>query len=110
MPRQSHRRQAGELPRRAALSTRRMTLERLEERRLLTVTQLAADLAVNSSLVEMGGLVYFAGSTIATGSELWVSDGTSAGTHVVADIQAGAASSSPTYLVNVGNVLYFRAT
>jgi ELWxxDGT repeat protein len=88
----------------------RLAVEPLEDRRLLTVTQLVADLTVSSPIVEMGGLAYFAGSTSATGAELWVSDGTVAGTHIVADLVPGTGSSAPVYLSAFGNLLYFGAT
>ncbi|MEZ5990302.1 MAG: hypothetical protein R3F30_14515 [Planctomycetota bacterium] len=39
----------------------------------------------------------------------WRTDGTAAGTTMVADINAGAGSSSPHYLTVVGSLLYFRA-
>ena len=45
----------------------------------------------------------------ATGTELWETDGTEAGTKIVADINPGAPSSSPTNLYTFGNKLYFTA-
>ncbi len=50
------------------------------------------------------GKVYFAATSSTSGREIWVSDGTAAGTTQIADIAAGAASSSPT---NLG--LYYDA-
>ncbi|MCD9855174.1 T9SS type A sorting domain-containing protein [Epilithonimonas sp. JDS] len=44
-----------------------------------------------------------------TGTELWESDGTEAGTRIVADISPGLSSSSPTNLYNFGGRLYFIA-
>ena len=43
------------------------------------------------------------------GIELYVTDGTEAGTTVVKDIRSGSSSSSPSYLTPVGNETYFRA-
>jgi len=43
------------------------------------------------------------------GRELWKSDGTTAGTVRVKDIRAGAGSSNPRDLVNVGGTLFFLA-
>ncbi|MEZ5038386.1 MAG: MopE-related protein [Saprospiraceae bacterium] len=43
------------------------------------------------------------------GRELWVSDGTTEGTFVLADINEGPEDSDPTYLTRVGNRLYFVA-
>jgi len=37
-------------------------------------------------------------ATTADGTELWKSDGTSAGTLIVSNLNAGSASSSPAYL------------
>jgi ELWxxDGT repeat protein len=45
----------------------------------------------------------------ADGTELWKSDGTSAGTVMVSDINAGPASSFPTSLCAVGTWVYFAA-
>lgn len=53
--------------------------------------------------------VYFAAYTPATGIELWVSDGTTAGTVLMADIQTGTASSNPKYLTWFKGSLYFQA-
>ena len=44
-----------------------------------------------------------------TGQELWQSDGTSAGTTQVKDINIGADSGSPSNLKAVGSTLYFSA-
>ncbi|MBI3782908.1 MAG: hypothetical protein HY270_05855, partial [Deltaproteobacteria bacterium] len=41
--------------------------------------------------------------------ELWKSDGTSAGTVIVKDINPGSRSSNPRYLSNVGGALFFSA-
>jgi uncharacterized repeat protein (TIGR01451 family) len=44
------------------------------------------------------------------GAELWRSDGTEAGTALVADILAGPGSSEPRQLVALGDVVYFSAS
>jgi len=44
-----------------------------------------------------------------TGYELWRTDGTPAGTQLVADINTGTASSSPTLVTATGNRVYFEA-
>jgi len=55
--------------------------------------------------------VYFTANGGATnGVELWRTDGTTAGTLLVKDINPGPASSNPTNLVNVDGTLFFAAT
>lgn len=60
-------------------------------------------------LTNVNGTLFFAAQDSTHGSELWKSDGTAAGTVLVADITAGADSSSPLNLVNVNGTLYFTA-
>ena len=55
------------------------------------------------------GKVFFVGSVEGKGTELWVTDGTSEGTHMVKDILPGASSSNPTNLTEVGGKLFFTA-
>jgi ELWxxDGT repeat protein len=43
------------------------------------------------------------------GNELWKSDGTAAGSVMVADIRPGSGSSNPSILTNVGGTLFFTA-
>ncbi len=61
----------------------------------------------------MGDHLYFAASDgttgTATGTELWRTDGTGAGTIRVADIRAGTASSNPNSFAVSGGKLYFAA-
>ena len=57
-----------------------------------------------------GGKLYFTCSTSASGSELWVTDGTSDGTKLVKDIWAGSSSSNPGTLTPVGSTLMFLAS
>ncbi len=54
--------------------------------------------------------LYFSYTTPATGRELWVSDGTTEGTRMIADIMPGPGSSNPTVLANTNGVLLFKAT
>ena len=56
------------------------------------------------------GRVYFAANDGSSGYELWHSDGTSAGTVRVLDLNTGAASSHPLDLTPYGNLLYFTAS
>jgi ELWxxDGT repeat protein len=59
-------------------------------------------------MVAFGGRVYFTGCASATGCELWVSDGTAAGTAPFADLALGAHSSMPALLTPIDGRLYFR--
>ncbi|HEX8324023.1 MAG TPA: ELWxxDGT repeat protein [Tepidisphaeraceae bacterium] len=63
-----------------------------------------------SFLTVMNGVLYFAGTDDANGTELWRSDGTAAGTTIVADCVPGAVGGSPQFLTAIGNRLYFLAT
>jgi uncharacterized repeat protein (TIGR01451 family) len=53
--------------------------------------------------------VFFAATDGSSGTELWRSDGTAAGTARVLDINPGAGSSIPSYLTNVNGTLFFQA-
>ncbi|MBI5570044.1 MAG: DUF4347 domain-containing protein [Desulfomonile tiedjei] len=59
----------------------------------------------------LNGEVYFTGEDTGGlyGRELWKSNGTTAGTVMVKDIQTGAGSGSPHYLTPVNGSLYFAA-
>ena len=64
-----------------------------------------------TNFVRVGNLVYLSAyGGPATGTELWVTDGTTQGTSLVADIQPGTSGSGPTSLVAVGNEIYFAAS
>ncbi|WP_172992252.1 ELWxxDGT repeat protein [Lacipirellula parvula] len=63
-----------------------------------------------SNAVEMNGFLYFHANDGAGGFELWRSDGTEAGTTMVADVASGAPAgfiSGYGTLANVGGTLYF---
>jgi ELWxxDGT repeat protein/cysteine-rich repeat protein len=53
--------------------------------------------------------VYFVENTTATGDELWASDGTAAGTHIVRDLNPGATPSLPLPLATANGLLFFSA-
>ncbi|MCB0866521.1 MAG: hypothetical protein KDB58_12480, partial [Solirubrobacterales bacterium] len=57
----------------------------------------------------VGEDVFFCANDGSTGNELWRSDGTTAGTVRVADINPGAASSSPQPVAVHGDTFYFSA-
>src|SRR5688572_11338996 len=90
-------------------------IELLEPRRLLSVS-LAFDAnptplstTALGNLVEMGGKLFFTHDDGRTGAELYISDGTEAGTRLVKDIRPGAAGSSPSSLTAIDGTLYFAA-
>jgi ELWxxDGT repeat protein len=62
-----------------------------------------------NQLTAVGNTLFFAGTTSTSGTELWKSDGTVAGTMLVTEIRASNASSLPQSLIRVGDVLYFTA-
>jgi len=72
-------------------------------------TQLVKAGVAYAAPVAMNGKVYFQGFNVQSSFELWESDGTSAGTIPVTDINPGSGSSSPTNLTNVNGTLYFTA-
>ncbi|MEM7201125.1 MAG: ELWxxDGT repeat protein [Planctomycetota bacterium] len=59
--------------------------------------------------VELGGRLFFHGADAARGGELWVSDGTAAGTGIVADLAPGVLGSRPSDLCVLEGALYFAA-
>jgi ELWxxDGT repeat protein len=62
------------------------------------------------NLTVTNNTLFFSGISYPNGFELCKTNGTSAGTILVKDINNGNASSSPQYLTNVNGVLYFSAT
>jgi ELWxxDGT repeat protein len=62
-----------------------------------------------SNLTAVNGTLFFALDDGTDGNELWSSDGTIGGTHIVADINPGAAGSNPASLVSFNGLLYFSA-
>jgi ELWxxDGT repeat protein len=63
-----------------------------------------------SSISVVHGKILFSAAESATGTELWVSDGTTGGTALLKDISSGNASSTPRMFAVWNNTLYFVAT
>lgn len=62
------------------------------------------------SLVRLGGVVLFTADDGAAGRELWVSDGTEAGTRRLRDLRPGVEGSVPHDLVEHGGLVWFFAS
>ena len=60
-------------------------------------------------LTAAGDLLFFSAEDAEHGDELWVSDGTTANTFVVANVAGGSGSSDPRFLCFHGDRLYFTA-
>ncbi|MEZ5965494.1 MAG: hypothetical protein R3F56_16795 [Planctomycetota bacterium] len=78
-------------------------------------TRVVRDLDLSSSaqpksIVPFGNKALFAATTSGLGYELWITDGTAIGTQLVADIQPGSGSSSPSGITVLGTRAVFAAT
>lgn len=62
-----------------------------------------------TGLSVLGSNVYFSAAASGTNTELWMSDGTNAGTVLVKEIQAGATGSAPSNFASAGSYLFFVA-
>jgi large repetitive protein len=63
-----------------------------------------------TGFVGMGPYAFFAARNNTFGVELWKTDGTPAGTTMVANIGPHQSSSAPAWLTRIGDTLYFAAT
>lgn len=63
----------------------------------------------NVNTTTVNDSLFFTADDGSTGDELWVSNGTTAGTVRVADIRPGILSSAPDHLINVAGTLFFSA-
>jgi ELWxxDGT repeat protein len=61
-------------------------------------------------LLYHAGRLYFTGNDYIHGAELWISDGTIDGTHLLYDLNPGPAPSDADHFTIVGGTLYFAAT
>lgn len=57
----------------------------------------------------IGNTMYFKGYSAAEGNELWVTDGTNAGTKMIKDIKPGTGSGFPLAFCRIGNDVFFTA-
>ncbi len=64
---------------------------------------------VDSAFIQAGNVFYFTAYDPSTGSELWRSDGTAEGTHLVKEILAGVPDGTITNLTALGNRVFFSA-
>jgi ELWxxDGT repeat protein len=76
-----------------------------------TVKTLSISFMANSSqkTIVFNAKMYFTTTDNLKGNELWQSDGTTAGTQILKDINSGGASSTPNNLFVGNNYLYFMA-
>ncbi|MEZ5988817.1 MAG: hypothetical protein R3F30_06785 [Planctomycetota bacterium] len=61
------------------------------------------------SMAALGDKLLFVATDATSGRELWISDGSTAGTQLLADVRAGSSSSSPNYLCRLGGAVLFTA-
>ena len=84
-----------------------------------TETRLAADLWMSekqhpqslnpAGLTALGNAAIFCATEPQHGTELWISDGTLGGTHMIADLNPGPADSHPRELTPMSGYVYFTA-
>ena len=71
--------------------------------------QSSIDENFNEPFIAIGDLILFAADNGTHGNELWVSDGTTEGTHMVADLNPGKSGSDPEDLTLINQTVYFSA-
>jgi ELWxxDGT repeat protein len=72
--------------------------------------QISNTIKLEDAIGLLSGKLVFRGSTVATGSELYSTDGTAVGTTLVKDIYSGPVASSPADFSLMNGVAYFTAT
>jgi ELWxxDGT repeat protein len=94
---------------------RRLGFEALEERQLLAITVASlgdlntAGASSPQEFVALGNTVYFMATDGTHGAELWMTDGTAAGTALVKDINPGTGNSNPSGLTIYNDQIFFAA-
>jgi len=73
------------------------------------VAQMGGDPSFNNQLAVVGNDAFFTGNDNVTGTQLWVSDGTPAGTYPVSDVQRGAFYGGVNTMQTGGSLVYFKA-
>ena len=77
---------------------------------MLDSTVMTGNFANNAPILySADGSLYFTFNDGTHGTELWASDGTSSGTQMVEDLNAGSTGPNPSYLTNVNGTLFFAA-
>jgi len=69
-----------------------------------------SSLSNNEKIVYNNKFYFSANDQLSSGTELWSSDGTLAGTQMVKDIKPGIVSSFPKYFFELNNELYFQVS
>ncbi|MBN9485057.1 MAG: hypothetical protein BGO70_11290 [Bacteroidetes bacterium 43-93] len=62
-----------------------------------------------AGFTEINGKLIFSANSDSTGRELWITDGTTAGTYLLKDIYAGIGHSNPNNYTKLGNKIIFTA-
>ncbi len=72
--------------------------------------QISPNIKFEESGALLSGKLIFRGSTPATGSEVYITDGTAGGTSLVSDVYSGTTSSDPGDFAPLNGFVYFSAT
>ena len=98
----------------AAVRLRPVMTEALEGRVLLAaelaveINPYPGSIGVSGNLTRAGDRVFYVANDGIHGTELWTSDGTAAGTAMIADLTPGSGSTTVNNLVAAGNLVYFK--